>query len=87
MSRAAGVESDSEVTVAYGEGASSADGSDSTTPATGTQWQRLVEDCKGDWVKAIKRVNHAAGQKWSKAQAQQLATKGQLTAAILGEVA
>ena len=87
MSRAAGVESDPEVTVALGEGASSADGSDSTTPATGTQWQRLVEDCKGDWVKAIKRVNHAAGQKWSKAQAQQLATKAQLTAAMLGEVA
>ena len=87
MSRAAGVESDSEVTVAYGEGASSADGSDSTTPATGLQWQRLVEDCKGDWVKAIKRVNHAAGEKWSKAQAQQLATKAQLAAAMLGEVA
>jgi len=86
-SRAAGVESDPEVTVALGEGASSAEGSDSTTPATGTQWQRLVDDCKGDWVKAIKRVNHAAGQKWSKAQAQQLATKAQLTAALLGEVA
>ena len=87
MSRAAGVESDSEVTVALGEGASSADGSDSTTPATGLQWQRLVEDCKGDWVKAIKRVNHAAQQKWTKAEAQQLATKSQLAAAILGEVA
>jgi len=75
-----------EVTVAYGEGASSTP--NGSEPATPLQWQRLLNEvCQGNATKALNRVRKAAGTSWSKAEAQQKATKAHLEAAINGTVA